>query len=249
VTGTCRLEIVDGTGKKLWERRSDAEQEQERLTVQRGMNRVRWEPKFDDAKGFDGMILWSGGLSGPRKPAPGSYRVRLQFDEQASEAALVVRKDPRSPASEAELQAAFGFVIECRDAITAAHEAIIAIRSMHKQIDAVVAVADGDGKQRLQAAGDAAKAALGVVEEALYQTQSKSSQDPLNYPIKLTDKLAGVMGAVNGAEFGPTGAQTAVKDELLAAIRAELAKFEAAKADAVAKFNALARELAVPHVR
>ena len=31
-----------------------------------------------------------------------------------------------------------------------------------------------------------------AIEETLYQTKNKSSQDPLNYPIRLNDKLAGI---------------------------------------------------------
>jgi len=40
---------------------------------------------------------------------------------------------------------------------------------------------------------------LTKVEEALYQTRMTSSQDPLNYPIRLKHKLAALTGVVEGA--------------------------------------------------
>ena len=45
---------------------------------------------------------------------------------------------------------------------------------------------------------------LTAVEEALYQTKNKSNQDPLNYPIRLNNKLAALAGVVGGAESKPT---------------------------------------------
>ena len=46
-----------------------------------------------------------------------------------------------------------------------------------------------------------------------------------------------------------TAAQQAVGAELTAAIDAELAKYEAVRADGVVAFNALARQLEVPYVQ
>jgi hypothetical protein len=245
----AKLEILDQKGKVLWTRDSKAEKDEDKLTLKRGMNTLRWEPKFEDAKRFDGMILWSGGLGGPRKMPPGTYSVRLTYGDKVQTQPLVIDKDPRTYATTAELQQKYDFVVECRDVINKAHEAIIAIRSLRTQIDAVVARTEGDAKKELEAKAKDVKDALTAIEETLYQTKSKSGQDPLNYPIKLTDKLAGAMSAVNGAEFGPTQGQLAVKNDLVPKIQAELDKFEAQKKDGVAAFNALAVKLAVPYVK
>ena len=118
------------------------------------------------------------------------------------------------------------------------------------EMDGVVdRMEDGQGKDKLQRAAEDAKAAFTAVEEALYQTKSKSRQDPLNFPIKLTDKLLGVLSATNRAEFGPTRGQREVAAQLSEAIRRELAKFGDARSDHVAKFNAMARDLAAPHIK
>jgi hypothetical protein len=249
VEAAAKVEILDAKGKVLWTRDSKAEKDEDKLKLARGMNTLRWEPKFEDAKGFDGMILWSGGLGGPRKMPPGDYSVKFTLGDKVQQQTLRILKDPRSPSTVAELQAKYDLVVTARDTITKAHETIIEIRALRTQLDAVVGRSEGDAKKELEAKAKEVKAALTAIEEELYQTKSKSSQDPLNYPIKLTDKLAGVMSAVNGAEFGPTAGQQGVADTLVAAIRAELAKYEAAKKDGLAAFNALALKLAVPYVK
>ena len=42
------------------------------------------------------------------------------------------------------------------------------------------------------------------IEEAIYQTKNKSGQDPLNYPIRLNDKLSGVLSNVSSGDYRPT---------------------------------------------
>ncbi len=240
---------LDDDAAAAAKRGKDAKDDVGKLECKRGINAIRWEWRTVDAKGFDGMVLWAGGLNGPSQPAPGTYRARLTFGAVVQEQPLVVLPDPRAPATVAELQARFAFVVDCGDAITTAPVAVLAIRSLRRQMRAATARADGDAKTQLEQQAKAVADQLTAVEEALYQTKSKSGQDPLNYPIRLTDKLAGVMGEVNGALFGPTAAQVGVKDTLLSAIAAELAKLAAIRLGGVAAFNALARQLEIPHVQ
>jgi hypothetical protein len=90
---------------------------------------------------------------------------------------------------------------------------------------------------------------LTEVEEALYQTKSRSSQDPLNYPIRLNNKLAALAATVASADAAPTEQASAVHMELSSLIEAELAKLEKALAEDVPAFNRLVREREVPAVR
>ena len=62
------------------------------------------------------------------------------------------------------------------------------------------------------------------VEEALYQTKNRSSQDPLNFPIRLNDKLNAVASSAALGDYRPTAQAVQVKSELTAAIDAQLAK-------------------------
>ncbi len=79
-----------------------------------------------------------------------------------------------------------------------------------------------------------------AVEEALYQTKNHSSEDPLNYPIKLNDKLAGVADSAATGSWAPTAQQIAVRDELVPQIDAQLAKLKAIWDTDLPAFNKLA---------
>ncbi|MEQ1631993.1 MAG: glycosyl hydrolase [Planctomycetota bacterium] len=249
LTVAAKLEIEDDQKKVVFVRDSGSEKDEDKLVLKPGMNRVAWEWKTEEGKRFDGMVLWNGNLSGPRAHMPGDYTVRLTFGDVVQTAVLRIVPDPRTPATVSELQDRHRFVQQCHETIDKAHTAIETIRSLRTQMTAVTARASGDGKTQLEQKQKEVADALTAVEEVLYQTKSKSGQDPLNYPIKLTDKLAGVMSAANGALFAPTAAQKAVALELTTAIEAELAKYEAVRADGVAGFNALARSLEVPYVK
>ncbi|MBC7494667.1 MAG: hypothetical protein H7221_06625, partial [Flavobacterium sp.] len=61
---------------------------------------------------------------------------------------------------------------------------------------------------------------LSVIEGNLYQVKNQSSQDPLNFPIKLNNKLASLQRVVESGEYKPTAGSYIVFKEL----KAELAK-------------------------
>ncbi len=79
------------------------------------------------------------------------------------------------------------------------------------------------GEKAVADGAEALKKKLTAVEEALYQTKNKSSQDPLNYPIRLNNKLAALAGVVGSADAAPTAQSHAVYDDLAAKIDKELA--------------------------
>lgn len=67
---------------------------------------------------------------------------------------------------------------------------------------------------------------LDPIEQALYQTQNESRQDPLNFPIRLNDKLSDVMSLTAIGDAAPTTQALAVKQELSEAIEVQLAVLE-----------------------
>ncbi|MBL8755312.1 MAG: glycosyl hydrolase [Planctomycetes bacterium] len=247
IAEAATIEVKDEAGEVVCTRATTATDDS-KLVVRRGMNDIALSWKTKEAKILDGMVLWSGRGRAPRVP-PGDYTITVKLGEDARAVTGRIVPDPRSPATTAELRARYRLVSAGNALVTEAHEAIASIRALRTQMAEVAARGDGDAKAKLEAAAKACDDALRPVEEALYQTQSKSGQDPLNFPIQLTDKLLGVLGAVEGAEFGPTAAQQTAADELSAAIRAQLAVYEAQKREHLAAFNRLARELAIPHVK
>jgi hypothetical protein len=67
------------------------------------------------------------------------------------------------------------------------------------------------------------------IEKALYQTQNRSPQDPLNYPIRLNNKY-GHLGALASIGFNePTASMYGVKAELEADIQSQVKLWEKQK--------------------
>ena len=62
-----------------------------------------------------------------------------------------------------------------------------------------------------------------TIENNLYQTKSKSSQDPLNFPIKLNNKLGHLNSLTSMGNFKPTDQAVAFKNEIIKEIDKELA--------------------------
>jgi hypothetical protein len=89
---------------------------------------------------------------------------------------------------------------------------------------------------------------LSVVEEALYQTKNQSSQDPLNFPIRLNNKLAALGGVVSQAEAAPNEQSYAVYDELAAQINAQLSKLSQVLKTDVPAFNQMVRDQNIPAI-
>ena len=134
-----------------------------------------------------------------------------------------MRKDPRLATSDADFAKQHELLLKIRDKLTATHDAITRLRGVRDQVKTASERAKGtEAEKAIQEAADALTKKLTAVEEALYQTKNRSSQDPLNYPIRLNNKLAALGGTVASADAAPTAQSYAVYDELVAKIDAEL---------------------------
>jgi hypothetical protein len=65
-----------------------------------------------------------------------------------------------------------------------------------------------------------------VIEEDLYQVRNQSGQDPLNFPIKLNNRLAALQRSVETGQARPTDAAYVVFEELSKELTGHLAKLD-----------------------
>jgi len=220
-----------------------AEKKTDKLELKKGGNMHVWNLSYAPAKKFEGMILWWGSLNGP-KARPGKYKVVLEVNGKEMTAAFNVLQRPNSEGTIADINAQFDFVKSINDKLDEAHQCIIDIRSLRKQINAYVAMtSDEDVKSYAQEIDSV----MTKVEEALYQTKNRSGQDPLNFPIRLTNKLAHLnsLTQMGTNDFPPTAAALAVRDELNGRIDAELAEWSSVKDVMIPELNAMIKEKAL----
>jgi photosystem II stability/assembly factor-like uncharacterized protein len=213
-----------------------------------GLNRFVWDTRYPDAVRFPGMILWAGETRGP-KLAPGTYQVKLTVDGKSYTQPFEIKPDPRLTTTQADYAKQFELSLKIRDKLTETHNAIIQIRDVRKQVeDLLKRVAGQPNFKVVNDAGTALNKNLTAIEEALYQTKNQSNQDPLNFPIRLNNKLAALGGVVASAEAAPTAQSYAVYDEVVAGIDAQLQKLAQLMRSDVPAFNQLVRDQNIPAV-
>src|SRR5438552_3111966 len=217
-----------------------------RVTADVGLNRFVWDERYTDATRFPWMILWAGQTQGP-KVVPGNYQVKLTVDGQTMTESFEVKADPRLSTTAADYAKQLDLSLKIRDKLTETHSAIIQIRDVKKQVDDLVKRVGSQSKP-IADGGNALNRKLTEVEESLYQTKNQSSQDPLNFPIRLNNKLAALLGVISRSETPPNEQSYAVYDELVGQIDAQLQKLSQIMKSDVPAFNQLVKDQNIPAI-
>ncbi len=234
---TVKLEILDQNGKLIRSYASNAKDKKEKLDVKAGMNRFVWDMYYPDASSFDGLIMWGGNTRGPRA-LPGNYKARLTVNKESQETSFAILKDPRSTATPEDLQAQFAFLMESRDKLSETHDAIKEIRVIRAQLNTLKGNLKGqDNYKDVVESANAIDKKITAIEETLYQTKNRSNQDPLNFPIRLNNKLANLASQVNSGDFRPTEQAYEFKKEVTSKIDEQLNLLKQVKAQDVPALN------------
>ncbi len=267
-TGEVQLEIIDPAGKLVRKYQSrgaatpsapqqPADDEggffgggggSSRVSAEAGINRFVWDLRYPDAARFPGLILWAGETRGPRA-APGTYQARLTVNGKTLTQSFDVKSDPRVETTPAEYAKQFELLMKMRDKLTETHQAVIQIRDMRKQMEEIInRLKDQPDAKPVVDAARALNAKITAVEEELYQTKNQSSQDPLNFPIRLNNKLAALAGVVASADAAPTEQSYAVYEDLAGRINAQLQKLDQIMKTDLPAFNRAVRDKDIPAV-
>lgn len=198
---------------------------QSKPTTGQGLNTFAWTLRYPGATTFDGMIIWGARpQNGPKAPI-GKYQVRFTAGSYTQTYSFQIKMDPNlKGVSENDLKETFDLALKIRERESAANDAVILIRKLRKQIE------DGLKNNTDPAAATAAKdfiAKITTIEEDLYQTKNRSGQDPLNFPIKLGNRLSAVRRSLETGDAKPTAGTYKVFEELSKELDGHLVKLDA----------------------
>jgi photosystem II stability/assembly factor-like uncharacterized protein len=189
-----------------------------------GLNRFTWDMRYPSAKGFEGMVFWSGSTQGP-EAVPGTYQVRITANGKTVTEKLVLEKDPRlDSVTVADLNEQFALALKVRDDVTQSNEIVILIRELKRQMDDRL---KANSDAALKTALDALRDKLSAIEEDVYQVRNRSGQDPLNFPIKLNNKIAALGASIERGDGKPTVSSYEVFKLLNEKLAEEQAKLDA----------------------
>jgi photosystem II stability/assembly factor-like uncharacterized protein len=221
-------------------RRPDAD----RVPTETGLNRFVWDLRYPDATTFPGLIMWAGNIRGP-VIVPGNYKVRLTANGKSETQNFLVKKDPRLSTTPEAYARQLEVALQIHNKLTQSNDAVIRIRDIRKQLDEY---AERVKDKKVADAAKALSKSLTAVEEALYQTKNRANEDPLNFPIKLNNKLAALEGVVESSDNGPTLQSSQVFEDLASQVNVQLETLKKLTGSDLATFNKLAKDQNVPAV-
>ena len=192
-----------------------------------GLNMFAWNLRYPDASSFDNMIFWAGGLSGP-VVLPGTYSVRMSVNGKTFTQPITVVRDPRARATDADLREQFDLLMRIHTRTSQANDAVKTIRNVKAQLAERAKKMPADRKAAFTRLAEPLTEKLSSIEAEIYEVKNQSSQDPLNYPIRLNNKIAALSGVVGGADAKPTSQSYTVFNDLSAQLDAQLSAMQAA---------------------
>jgi photosystem II stability/assembly factor-like uncharacterized protein len=231
---TVKIEILDAQGKVVRTFKGDKpeykpdpniprwEREPAMPTTAQGLNTFSWNLRYAGATVFEGMILWGANAkSGPKAPL-GKYQVRFSTGSYSQTYPFSILIDPNlKGVTDADLKETFELAMKIRDRESANNEAVIQIRKIKKQIEEGLKT---NSDPALATAAKDFSAKLTAIEEELYQTKNRSGQDPLNFPIKLGNRISAVRRSLETGDAKPTAGVYKVFGELSKELDVQLAK-------------------------
>ena len=255
------LEVLDSSGKTIrkFPKKEEPPDEEEEffnrdrgssdLAAEAGLNRFVWDLRYEGATKVPHAPLWGGNTNGP-VALPGTYQVRITVLGKSFTEPLEITADPRLAVSPADKAKRFDLLLKIRDEVTAMDDAIIQIRDLREQINAINKHLGSDPKEKAIAdAGKALNKKMTEVEEVLIQTKAKSGQDVLNFPVRLNNHLVALGGVVGSADTAPTQQSYEVFDMLSQDLNTQLAKWKEIVANNVPAYNNLVKQQDVPAIK
>jgi hypothetical protein len=173
---------------------------------------------------------------------PGTYQVRMLVDGKpvaGGTQTFALEKDPRTKATQADLATQFTFLMQVRERTSQANDAVKTIRNVRAQLAEREGKLSGQPLAQFRALAEPLRTELASVEDSVYQTKNRSGQDPLNYPIRLNNKIAALAGVAGSAEARPTDQTVAVFKDLSAQLDVQLTRMKRALDGSLPKINAV----------
>ena len=171
------------------------------LDVKSGGNRLIWDMRYPGFTSFEGMVLYSSPNVGP-KAVPGSYKVKMYYNNEIIDQDFVIVKDPRVSNTLDDYNKQFNFLIDVRNEVSRANQAIIDIRKGRENLNFIKKQIN-DNDQLINLINEFDQK-ITKVENNIHMTKNKSRQDPLNYGIRINNRLAFLMADSQRGDYPPT---------------------------------------------
>lgn len=216
------LEIKDKNGNVIQTFSNKTKDRKQQLKISKDKNKFVWDMRYPGFKEFPGMVLYSSPNNGP-KAVPGDYSATLTVNGQEEETKFSIVKDPRLPNTDEDYAKQFNFLIDIRDRVSEAHEAMIDIQNVKDDIAYFnKKLKDKEPFEEFLKMANQLKNDMSVIENKIHMTKNESRQDPLNYGIRINNRLAFLLADQQRGDYPPTDqaeeVRTVISEELADAL-------------------------------
>jgi photosystem II stability/assembly factor-like uncharacterized protein len=212
-------------------------------TTAKGLNTFSWDLRYPGATEFKGMIIWSARPTrGPKAPI-GNYKIRMKTKSYEKTYPFKVTMNPNLKGiTKEDLDEQFELANKIMQKTSMANEAVIRIRAIKKHLSAHKAkLSNSTYKKTITPFLNE----LSAIEEALYQVKNQSGQDPLNFPIKLNNRLASLRRSMENGEAKPTDGAYKVFEELSSELKSHMTDLESVMNKNLSKINLILKKAGV----
>lgn len=244
-TANLKITIYDKKNQPIKTFSKSAKEANDKIDYAAGMNQFIWDMNYPSGEKTEGMILWNGGI-GSAKAAPGKYQAKFTMGKDSVWVPFVIKANPNYAITEADYDAQLAFLLQVRDKFNQVQISIKDIRTVRGQITDFTSRLEGENTKEIKKMADSIQKQLTSIEEALYQTKSKSGQDVLNFPIRINDKLAGLYGVAASGQNAPSKQAREAYADLAGQADVQIDKLKKVLTTDVATLNKMINEKQLP---
>ena len=188
-----------------------------------GGNKLIWDMRHPGFVTFDGMVLYSSPNTGP-KVVPGKYDVVLTYNEVELKKEFEIVKDPRVSNTQEDYENQLGFLLQVRNEVSKANQTIIDIRKIKNDLKYLKSkVSD---KSQIVDLINNFNNQLEVVENKIHMTKNQSRQDPLNFGIRINNRLAFLLADSQRGDYPPTNQAVEFFNQIKEELSIEISNFK-----------------------
>ena len=188
-----------------------------------GGNKLIWDMRYPGFVSFDGMVLYSSPNTGP-KVVPGKYDLILTYNDQEIKKEFEIIKDPRVNNTQEDYESQLNFLLKVRDEVSNANQTIIDIRKIKNDLEYIKNKVSG--KRQIVDLINEFKGKLEVVENNIHMTKNQSRQDPLNFGIRINNRLAFLLADSQRGDYPPTNQAIQFFNQVKGELNDEISSFK-----------------------
>ena len=188
-----------------------------------GGNRLIWDMRYPGFTSFDGMVFYSSPNTGP-KVTPGKYDVVLTYNNETIKREFEIVKDPRVKITQVDYEKQLDFLLRVRDEVSKANQIIIDIRKIKNDLDFLLQKVKG--KDQIIQLIIKYKKELDVIENNIHMTKNQSRQDPLNYGIRINNRIAFLLADSQRGDYPPTNQSLEFFESIKEELNIEISNFK-----------------------